>query len=93
MYISYVADHEAGTYKRCLRCQTIHEHLRERCRTANQKLRGYGELWPAERLDCGEAYEDEWDGPPPDDIARLAFLTTEEVQALPLASRPKQEQP
>lgn len=80
MYISYVFDHEAGTYKRCLRCQTIHEHLR---------TLGGGDMWPAERLDCGEDYEPHWDRPPPAEIAALAFLTADEIQGLPIASRPK----
>lgn len=62
----------AETVKRCLRCQTIHEHLREM---------DPGETWPAERLDCGEDYEEHWGGTPPDEIQRLAFMSPDEAQA------------
>lgn len=57
--------------KRCLKCQAIHEHLR-----------GLepGEMWPAEKLDCGEDYEEHWGGEPPAEIAALAFMTPEEAQ-------------
>jgi hypothetical protein len=51
-------------YKRCARCQMLHEHLRELCEP--------GEQWPAEMLDCGLRYEDEWGDVPPH-IAALAF--------------------
>ena len=61
----------ASRVKRCLRCQAIHEHLREL---------GEGETWPAERLDCGEEYEEDWGGPPPEEIAKLAFISADEAQ-------------
>jgi hypothetical protein len=63
----------AETIKRCLRCQAIHEHLRGL---------DPGETWPDERLDCGQDYEADWGEPPPDEVARLAFLTADEIQAL-----------
>jgi hypothetical protein len=62
---------EKETVKRCLRCQMIHEYLRGLAP---------GELWPAERLDCGEEFEEHWGRPPPEAIARLAFLTADESQ-------------
>ena len=58
--------------KRCGRCETIHKHLRDR---------GCGDTWPAERLDCGESYEEHWGEQPPD-IEALAFLTESEASAL-----------
>lgn len=66
---------------RCLRCQRIHQHLREL---------GDGEMWPDEHLNCGEEYEEHWNKPPPSDIAELAFksgadLQTPELQAEALA--------
>jgi hypothetical protein len=64
-------DKTAETVKRCLGCQRIHEHLRQL---------NPGETWPDERLACGEDYEDEWGGPPPEDIARIAFMTPDEMQ-------------
>ena len=66
------SDGQADTIKRCLRCQELHEHLRSLAP---------GELWPAERLDCGEEYADHWGDGPPEDIAKLAFLTKDEMQA------------
>lgn len=70
MRIRIVFDGSAETVKRCLRCQRIHEHLRELAR---------GEMWPDERLACGLDYEDEW-GPLPDNIAALAFVTGRDLQ-------------
>lgn len=59
-------------YKRCLRCQALHVHLR-----------GLGEHdeWPDERLDCGLDYEDHWNTPPPPHVAALAFASPDEMQA------------
>lgn len=62
--IRWVYDGSADGVKRCIRCQFIHEHLREL---------GDGEMWPAERLDCGEDYEPHWGHKPPEHIAALAF--------------------
>jgi hypothetical protein len=61
-----VFDGDAESLKRCARCQAIHEHLR-----------GLGvdsELWPDERLNCGEEYRAHCGVEPPPEIARLAFL-------------------
>lgn len=64
-------DGAAETLKRCARCQAIHEHLREL---------SPGDMWPDERLNCGEEYEEHWGIAPPDAVAELAFLTAEEMQ-------------
>lgn len=56
---------EVTIYKRCLRCQKIHEHLRKLC------YKHY--MWPDERLNCGLNYADEWGQEPPPEIAALAF--------------------
>lgn len=66
-----IYDKEASTIKRCLRCQKIHLHLRDL---------GSGEMWPDEKLNCGELYEDHWGEEPPPEIAALAFTTAEELQ-------------
>lgn len=62
-----------GSCKRCLRCQAVHVHLRT--------LDPY-EMWPAEKLDCGEEYTEHWGKEPPPEIADLAFKTPEELQIL-----------
>jgi len=62
---------EVFTYKRCLRCQKIHKHLRGLAP---------GDMWPFEDLACGEDYEIEWGKPPPEEIQMLAFITQEESQ-------------
>lgn len=59
------------TVKRCLVCQAIHHHLRQLCPN---------EVWPDERLNCGETYEDEWGKPPPDELVAVAFMTADEAQ-------------
>lgn len=71
--VAMVFDHEAETVKRCMRCQTIHLHLR---------TKGDSELWPDERLNCGEEYAQHWGEDPPPEIAALAFVTAEEAQQL-----------
>lgn len=58
------ADGDSVTLRRCSRCQTIHEHLRQLCESQ--------ERWPDEQLNCGEDYEEEWGKLPPE-IAALAF--------------------
>jgi hypothetical protein len=68
--VSWVFDGSADDCKRCLRCQAIHVHLREKAP---------GEMWPAERLNCGERYEDEW-GECPDEVAALAFVSGADMQ-------------
>ena len=60
-----------ASYKRCLRCQAIHKHLRDLAP---------GEMWPMEDLGCGEDYEEEWGEKPPEEIQGLAFITQEESQ-------------
>ncbi len=55
-------DGRAETIKRCARCQFLHEHLRSLS----------DDMWPDERLDCGESYESHW-GETPGFIAALAF--------------------
>jgi len=64
---------EFDNVKRCARCQAMHKHLRNLAP---------GDAWPAERLDCGERYEDDWGTAPPPEIAALAFITQDEAQAL-----------
>jgi len=58
---------------RCVGCQTIHEHLR----TLDP-----GEMWPDERLNCGEEYTKHWDKEPPPLIAALAFATPDEAELI-----------
>jgi len=69
--IGVVFDGHAETLKRCLRCQQLHEHLRDL---------GDQQEWPDERLNCGHGYREMWDRSPPDAVAGLAFKTSEEMQ-------------
>jgi hypothetical protein len=62
------------TWKRCLRCQKIHEHLREVCTRETG-----GEQWPDEKLNCGHEYRELWGKNPPPEIAALAFALPGEV--------------
>ncbi len=68
--IGTVFDGDVDSFKRCMRCQTIHEHLR---------TLGDGEMWPDERLNCGEEYRAHWGVEPPPEIAALAFLGPADV--------------
>ena len=64
----YVFDGDAHTVKRCVRCEAIYNHLSTRMREE-----GEPEEFCDERLDCGHEYEENWDEPPPEHIAALAF--------------------
>lgn len=64
--LGVVFDGSAETFKRCERCQAIHQHLRD-------ENPGAGDSWPDEQLACGEEYEEVFGKPPPDTIAALAF--------------------
>ena len=70
--IGMVYDGSASTVKRCLRCEAIHTHL--------STLGRDQDLYPAERLDCGQSYKDEWGKEPPPEIAALAFKTGADMQ-------------
>lgn len=61
----------AEAVKRCLRCQAIFEHLVKRGRESD--------MFPAQRLDCGETYRDHWGEDPPEHIDALAFALPGEV--------------
>lgn len=65
---------EVEKHTRCLRCQKIHLHLR----TLSPH-----EMWPDERLNCGEEYEEHWGKAPPPEIAELAFKTGADLQGEP----------
>ncbi len=67
-------DGDAETLKRCGRCETMHRHLAE--------LGAKHNMWPAERLDCGRDYAEEWGEEPPGDMQALAFVTEDEAGAL-----------
>lgn len=77
--ISIVYDGTVESVKRCHRCQEIHEHLRELCSHGDH-------MWPDEKLDCGEKYEEEWGTEPPVNVQALAFLLPgETLETSPLA--------
>ncbi len=73
--IHMVYDGDVETIKRCARCQAIHVHLRGL---------GDGDMWPDERLNCGEDYSEHWGVEPPPAIAALAFSDPNDCSALPL---------
>lgn len=71
-------DRHPQTYKQCLRCSALFEHLLD----THVLMDDQG---VAIQLDCGHSYEEIHGEPPSEDIARLAFLTADEIQALYLA--------
>lgn len=62
--------------RRCARCEIIYRHLLKRCEADKRWL------VPADNLDCGAEYEEEWGESPPPEIAALAFVTPDEAQEL-----------
>lgn len=69
--VSIVFRGTARSVRRCVRCQQIHLHLRELAPD---------DMWPNERLACGEEYREHWGSDPPEEIAALAFATADEMQ-------------
>lgn len=69
-----VFEGETRSVKRCARCEIIYQHLLKRCEDPNVSA-------PDLKLNCGHDYEEVHGVPPPDDIARLAFMTQDEIQA------------
>lgn len=82
MRIYTVFDGCSDTIIRCGSCETTHVHLTELCRESDD------DMWPSERLDCGESYKGHWEREPPPEIAALPFLIGDDVGAL-LAPPPK----
>lgn len=62
------------TIKRCARCQALYDALV----TSHP---GDWETAVALRLDCGHSYREVYEADPPPELARLAFLTPDEMQA------------
>lgn len=71
--VTVIFDRQASSYKRCVRCEKIHQHLVD-IRDA------YDDTWPDEELNCGHDYEEIHGRPPPDEIAALSFAVPEEMQ-------------
>lgn len=71
-YNFFVLEGSNSTVKRCLRCETIYSEISKRLD---------GDSVPDERLQCGHSWEENFNEPPPDEIARLAFMTKDEIQA------------
>lgn len=69
--VGIVFEGEGESVKRCLRCQRIHQHLR---------TLAPGDMWPDERLNCGEEYTEHWGREPPPEIAALAFALPGETK-------------
>lgn len=76
-YTSLVAEGSVEVIKRCMRCEYIYRTLRNDL--AAGRLDGEY-VCPA--LDCGHRYEETHSGPMPDHLARIAFMSLDELQAL-----------
>ena len=72
-YTFSVFEGEPDTVKRCARCEMMYRAL--------VPIQPEDTACDPE-LKCGHTWEDNFDGPPPDDVARLAFVTPDEAQAL-----------
>ena len=64
---------------RCLRCDAIYQHL-VKVHEEDRRKRDHEE-YPDRSLNCGHTYQKRWGHDPPPEIARLAFMTPDEVQA------------
>jgi hypothetical protein len=69
-----VFEGSAETIKRCMRCEMIYQHL---CSIEEDP-----DFAPSPRLDCGHDYDEVHYRQPPEHVAKLAFMTPEEIQLL-----------
>lgn len=92
-YVRHVMifDRNVSVTIRCLRCDAIYQGLvkihRENNELQRQKARagdysGSEEsVWPDVALNCGHEFKERWGREPPEELARLAFMTPAELQA------------
>lgn len=79
-YTSIVFEGSVEAIKRCLRCEYIYRSLKNDY--AAGRITDLDTEYIAPRLDCGHRYEDTHAEPIPDHLARVAFMTVDEIQAL-----------
>lgn len=74
-YTFIVFDGEPDETKRCARCEVMYRAL-------VAKHRGIEDFTCDPELKCGHTWEENFDDPLPPEMARLAFVTADEAQAL-----------
>lgn len=72
--IFVIWDREPAVWIHCARCNLLFGRIAGRHRELQT---GEGVQFD---LDCGHSWQEIFDEPPPDDVARLAFLTQDEAQ-------------
>jgi len=78
VYVGLVWEGRGENYKRCLRCDTIFDAIVARQQAASRH--GYADQWPDEDLNCGHTWRENFEEDPPEEVARLAFMSREEAQ-------------
>ncbi len=68
-------DGGVSTWKHCARCHVLYEKL---CELHNQS----DPIYVDERLNCGTSWREAFGEDPPDEIAALAFILTDDAQKL-----------
>ena len=83
IYHSWVVRGEGfSAVKRCARCQFIFRTLVKL--HAEESIGSWSPTFVAPALDCGDSFFDTFDREPPLELQRVAFMTDDEAQALPL---------
>lgn len=75
--IAFKWEGQVECLKRCLRCSAIASALHEKQRHSDS----FDHEGIAYALDCGHEWEENFGEPPPPEIARLAFMLPDEIQA------------
>ncbi len=68
-------DGRGDSYKHCLRCAAMMDAIQEGQRKAGERDTGV-----ALGLDCGHSWQEIMDEEPPPEIARLAFMSADDMQ-------------
>lgn len=78
LYVRHVCifERRPSVALRCLRCDVMYHALDKKIQQHSD-----GDAAADWRLECGHEYQDRWGEEPPEDLARLAFMTAAEQQA------------
>lgn len=79
-YTFYLYDGDTCTLRRCARCEVLYRALVKLHNKEMPEVEDIGEPGVDPELGCGHTFEQVFKRPPPPELARLAFMTPDEMQ-------------
>lgn len=80
-YTFFIYEGVNETLRRCARCEVLYRALVKLHQLERPEVEDVGEPGVAPELDCGHTFEQVFKRAPPEELARLAFMTPAEMQA------------